>query len=284
MPISLSAPLESLRQGKSLRFASCWKLERSDGTIYYFTNHDKKITFDGHDYTPAGGFNASARQKNTELSDDNMSIAGMISSGAITEDDLRAGRYRNTKITEYLVDWKYPWLGAFMTSSYWIMNPVFTGEVWNAELQGVTRWLAPKVGDVYGRQCRHELGDTSCGIVLSGIKESGTVSVINIERQDFDATGLSTATTDYFNYGKLTWTSGNNNGLSFDVKDYTGGDNILLQLLTPFDIEVGDTFDIYPGCDKLKETCNTKFSNIVNYGGFPFIPGTDRATATPKAR
>jgi hypothetical protein len=29
---------------------------------------------------------------------------------------------------------------------------------------------------------------------------------------------------------------------------------------------------IYPGCDRTKETCNDKFSNILNYGGFAWIP------------
>ena len=29
---------------------------------------------------------------------------------------------------------------------------------------------------------------------------------------------------------------------------------------------------IFPGCDRVKETCNSKFSNLPNFGGFPFIP------------
>lgn len=33
------------------------------------------------------------------------------------------------------------------------------------------------------------------------------------------------------------------------------------------------TASIYPGCDHLKETCNNKFQNLDNFGGFPFIPG-----------
>lgn len=29
---------------------------------------------------------------------------------------------------------------------------------------------------------------------------------------------------------------------------------------------------LYPGCDHLKETCASKFNNILNFGGFPWIP------------
>lgn len=34
----------------------------------------------------------------------------------------------------------------------------------------------------------------------------------------------------------------------------------------------GVSVNIYPGCDRTKETCNNKFNNLPNYGGFPFIP------------
>lgn len=39
------------------------------------------------------------------------------------------------------------------------------------------------------------------------------------------------------------------------------------------DVEVGDTIKIYPGCDHLIDSdCRTAFNNVINFGGFPFIP------------
>jgi len=29
---------------------------------------------------------------------------------------------------------------------------------------------------------------------------------------------------------------------------------------------------LYPGCDRTRQTCNSKFNNLPNFGGFPFIP------------
>lgn len=34
----------------------------------------------------------------------------------------------------------------------------------------------------------------------------------------------------------------------------------------------GLAVNIYPGCDRTKETCDSKFNNLLNMGGFPFIP------------
>lgn len=43
----------------------------------------------------------------------------------------------------------------------------------------------------------------------------------------------------------------------------------------------GDVFDVVAGCDKRKETCAAKFSNLVNFRGFPFMPGENWVTAYP---
>jgi len=29
---------------------------------------------------------------------------------------------------------------------------------------------------------------------------------------------------------------------------------------------------IYPGCDRVRATCESKFDNLDNFGGFPWIP------------
>jgi uncharacterized phage protein (TIGR02218 family) len=37
----------------------------------------------------------------------------------------------------------------------------------------------------------------------------------------------------------------------------------------------GDLFVVTAGCDKRFETCRSKFSNTVNFRGFPHLPGND---------
>lgn len=45
-------------------------------------------------------------------------------------------------------------------------------------------------------------------------------------------------------------------------------------------LDIGDTVKVYAGCDKLNTTCSTKFNNILNFGGFPFIPQDNPFTGT----
>ena len=50
--------------------------------------------------------------------------------------------------------------------------------------------------------------------------------------------------------------------------------------LASSDIAIGDSFDIIAGCDKTASICSGRFSNIINFRGFPDIPGTDKMLTT----
>jgi uncharacterized phage protein (TIGR02218 family) len=82
-------------------------------------------------------------------------------------------------------------------------------------------------------------------------------------------------TSGFFDFGVITMTSGDNDGLSVEVKSYVEG-QITLALPFPYDIAVGDTYSMHAGCDKSMETCRDRFKNIKNFRGFPYLPGTDK--------
>lgn len=89
--------------------------------------------------------------------------------------------------------------------------------------------------------------------------------------------------TDNFIFGLVTYTSGQNTGLSREVKTDTDGD-ITTALPFPFTPADGDTFEVYAGCKKRVEDCKT-FStengtrgNIYNMRAEPYIPGIDEVS------
>jgi uncharacterized phage protein (TIGR02218 family) len=65
-------------------------------------------------------------------------------------------------------------------------------------------------------------------------------------------------------------------GTKRSLKAYASG---ALQLFSPLPVApaVGDTFSIFPGCDKTMATCQNKYSNVVHFRGFPFIPTPETA-------
>jgi uncharacterized phage protein (TIGR02218 family) len=94
-----------------------------------------------------------------------------------------------------------------------------------------------------------------------------------------------TGANDHYNFGQLTWLTGGNAGSSIEVKRWNATSRqVVLFLPMPFDLAVGDTFTILPGCDKTIGTCNTKFSNVLNFRGEPHVPGVDEYQRYPDAR
>ncbi len=87
----------------------------------------------------------------------------------------------------------------------------------------------------------------------------------------------------WFNYGVLTWESGANLGRSIEVQASTLAGAMTLWLPMEQPIAIGDRFRVYPGCDKLTGTCISKFANIVNFRGEPFVPGIDQVVQFPNA-
>ena len=118
--------------------------------------------------------------------------------------------------------------------------------------------------------CLHTLFDAGCTLVKSAFKFTGSV-VDDDTNLSFD-TDL-TQPAGYFDQGTIEFTSGANDGVIRTVRNqYSSGIvNVILGLPAP--PQPGDTFDIYPGCDRTKATCESaKFNNKLHFRGFPYIP------------
>lgn len=55
------------------------------------------------------------------------------------------------------------------------------------------------------------------------------------------------------------------------------GSTIQLAIPMPRAIEVGTTYTITRGCNREWQTCKNVFNNLVNFRGFPFVPGIEKA-------
>jgi uncharacterized phage protein (TIGR02218 family) len=288
--LSLPGSLISRIKGdvKVLHFATCWRVTRTDGVIIRVTDHncelevDEELTDVRFIYTPVTGFNTSAREFASGLKERNAEITGAISSDLILPEDLRAGRYRNAEVREMLVDWSHAWAGPYYANEYSIVSLSYDGAIWKADVIGpsAAKLLKPS-GRIYNRTCDADLFDGRCKVNRASFTQSGTVTAVANPRRTFT---ISVSQPDnYFERGELSFTSGGLTGLTFEIAWHVGG-QISFYLQTPFNVAIGHAFTIVPGCDQLKETCKNKFSNLVNFRGYPYLIGNDRMIRTPDAK
>lgn len=130
--------------------------------------------------------------------------------------------------------------------------------------------------DVYQPGCLNTVYDATCGLARASFTVTGAAtSASTADRTTFDHTMPQALS--YFDLGVIRMTSGANNGVSRTVKRHT---NISMTVMPPwpFPVASGDTFSIYPGCDKQQATCSSKFSNLARFRGQPYIPAPETVT------
>lgn len=263
----------------------CWSVTRTDGAVLGFTDHDRPLGFDGMTFEASTGLNAEAVESSTGLSVDSHSIMGALSSDAITDEDIERGFYDGAEVTLWLVDWKDPASRLLLTRGH--IGEIRRGKAgFEAEILGLSDRLNWPSGRAYLHGCDRRLGDAKCGVDLSApaFLGSGTVGEVT-DPHRFTASGLASFARGWFDDGLLEWTSGENAGVRGHVKTHrahTSGATVELWLSPPLPVKPGDGFTVTAGCNKQIETCKEKFNNIMNFRGFPHMPGDDWATGYVK--
>lgn len=277
MTKNISVALKSHIQGDVTTLCSCVKIKRRDGTIFGMTDLDVDITYAGDLYKAYAGYKRSAVESTDSYQIDNMTVEGILNSDHINAGDVRKGLFDYAEVSVFLLNYKDLTMGAIMLRTGW-MGEVTVNQkgTFTTEVRGLTQALHTVFGDVYESSCDADLGDSRCKVNLAAITGPATVTHVTNSRI-FRAVGIDAAD-GIFNYGGLKFTSGGNNGLLMEVKNYTQSNAQFEMFLSfPFPVQIGDTFTVYPGCNKTVEQCYLKFNNVVNFRGEPFIPGADKA-------
>ena len=272
---TISAGLEAHLAGEVTTLATLWKVTRVDGQVYGFTDHDQDLNVGGITYEAATGYTRSAVRASLGLAVDNLEVQGMLDSSAIAVDDIRGGLWDYAVVEVFLCNW------ADLAQGTLVLVKGKLGQIRDgrsrfvAELRGMGQHLAQPFGRLYTPACDADLGDARCGINLGPLTVTGTLTGVTSKRVFADT--ARTEADGYFDHGEITFTSGNNNGLSMEVKTHLlSGGALTLQLPMPFALQAGDAYSLTPGCDKSFATCVAKFANGVNFQGFPHLPGLDR--------
>lgn len=257
--------------------ATCWKLTRKDSVVMGFTDHDKDILYNSVNYLAASGFTPSAVSNNSELAVDNLDVEGVIDSATISEQDIQAGLYDYAKIEIFMLNYKDISQGDINLRTGWLGEMRFSKNKFVIEVRGLMQSLGQGIGALYSPSCRTQFGDARCGVNIASYIFLG--SVTNLVNNQMFVDSSRTQAEGYFNAGKITFTSGANNGLAMEVKRFSQK-TVTLVLPMPYDIAVGNSFSLIAGCDKSFGTCMAKFNNAVNFRGEPHVPGIDKMLET----
>lgn len=231
--------------------------------VYRFSSCESQITFESHTYQPFSAKRNSIKQTN-DIFKDSLSMSfprgDVFASqflGFAPEDvttlTIRRGHFGDAA-NEFIVYWKGRIVGAKTSGNEVTIDceSVFTS---------IKR---PGLRARFEYACRRTLYTSGCDVDKNLYKYVG--SLVGIAGSMLTVDDCA-AKPDGFYTGGMVLAM---NGASRFVTRHAG-DTIFISRPIP-GLIIGQNIDVFPGCDHLKETCNSKFNNLNNFGGFPWIP------------
>lgn len=268
--------------------AQVWTITRTDGEVLRFTSLDRDLTFRGEVYEACNSLTPSASESVAELgAAGSITLDGLLASGAVSFFDLHAGRFDGADVEAWLV----PWQGidrARMLLKGTFGKVEYSENTFSVDVMGDGAKLAqtPLVRPL-SPECAWIFGDANCGKDLGPLTVTGTVDAGTGQRGFVDAARAETA--GYFSRGEVTFTSGDNDGITAEIKEHQAGGVFTLWPRLPYPVAVGDEYEMTPGCTNLVASSGgtngcTAWANFVNYGGEPSVPGADAVKKTPDVK
>lgn len=273
---NISQLLISDLSGEVSHLCHCWQIIRRDGQRFGLTNHDHDLTFADTLFHADAGLNLSVIENRSGLSEYGLDVEGVVGHPLLSDSDLRAGSYDGASVTIYLVNWKDVEKHTVLASG--IFGDVsFDDNRFRVVLKSMTAQLAMPAGRLYQKKCAARLGDETCRVSLDSSEFTVAGEIVNFANNWCEVNFSSPRSVHdfapgWFVSGLLTLTQ---TGQKLAIRDdqwIDGKRRFFLWDRLPATADEGDAVRLQVGCNKTANQCRDKFSNIINFQGFPYLP------------
>ncbi len=249
-------------------YAICWHIQLTNGDQLRLTNYNEDINIKDYKYIAESIFTYKSIEKSSELLAGKNEICGIICDKYFKRQDIINGKLNDAYIEIFLINTNNLDNGKLILNQGYISNIKIIDNKFIANISSLKNKFNNKITNSFSQNCRAKFCDKDCSLYEENYKFYGKISKVISNNTLFDAE--RNEENFYFNFGEITFISGNNTGLCFQVKNFKNGE-IELNLPSIYKLAVGDTYAIIAGCDKNFSSCVTKFHNALNFRGEPYI-------------
>ena len=253
-------------------------ISRVDMQQFALTDWDNTFIYNGATYAPNSAFTGSALKESKEITPNNMDVVSVFSD-LITEQDILLRKFQDATIEVFIYNW--------MTGTK--VRTIFFGYLGQVELdydrtgakkftlkaQSLELKLQQKANLVTTSLCRHIFGDQtlgSCGFNLTTLMSPLHIITAIPDYNVFTVASTGQAN-EYYATGTLIFQGGILADTEWQVAT-NDATTFTLNLTPPVLPNIGDGLIVHPGCSKSITACSG-WGNAENFGGFPYLPGTD---------
>lgn len=244
--------------------------EQGSTEVWTYTSGDTEVTYDAgdgdEDYAPVSIARTEVESR-SEMARANLDVTVALTNLAALrwladngENIVSLTIFERDRLGAYSVAWKGRLVAVIpgMDSITLKFESIFTS------------LRRPGLRARYQKSCRHALYGRGCTLDAEDFADAGTCTAA--ADRVVTVTEAAAQTDGYYTGGMLRSPDG---VLSYII-DHVGADLTVQRMSFSLQAAIDGGFPfavtIYPGCAHDRATCNTKFANLLNYGGFDFIP------------
>ena len=235
----------------------------SGGTHYAYTSADEDVIYSAITYAQEP-IQRTAVEETPEIGRQSLKftvprdneVAALFLAGPPTDSVTLTIRRLHRGDTDAVVIW----IGRVMQVEFAELTATILGE---SILTAIKR---PGIRRRYTYSCPHALYGHDCRVSQGDYLVIGVLT--NVSGAVLQGAELAGFADGYFSGGYIQIYKNDQWHRAY----ITAHSGVSVTCATALPVAVGDTYNAYPGCDHTLDTCDTRFSNSANYGGFPWIP------------
>jgi uncharacterized phage protein (TIGR02218 family) len=285
---TVSSAFKSHLAQETTSLCGCWRIVRTDGVTFGFTDNSSDIVIDGLTYVSSTGMRPSTVASSVSLTVDNLEIMSAFDSQGVTERDMRAGLFDHAEVLFFLVNYESLGMGKMIVKRGWIGQVQSKQGAFYSEFRSLAQAALSEIVELSRQTCRcKRLGDERCQVNLDGYTLTGypirslavIASVVKKRIMTVNYDDSIQYPQSFFRRGVVLFQNGENAGIECEIKD-SSGSTLTLQQPAPFSFAIGDIVRLEAGCDRRIETCGDVFGNNGNFRGEPYVPGSQKLAET----
>lgn len=258
-----------------LRIVPLW------GDPVYLTEYVKDLTMNGHTYLTGSGYEFTGLAAESKMTPGVVDLSGIAEIAGVGYNEIVSGVFDNARVYAFATTWNNP------VEDEEPLGVAFMGKItqrdqqYTAELMMMIDVLNQSVGKTYTASCQKRFGGqeyAGCMVALGPITVTGTITGVTSNKVFQDTARTEAA--DWFGEGTIAFTTGLNAGLKpQEISVYALNGTITTHEAFHYPVAVGDAYTMIPGCRKRREEdCRDKWNNVVNFGGFSWVPTQSQYT------
>ena len=258
----------------------CLRLLPVTGASIYLTDHPRDLTMSGHTYLSTSGYEFTGYSATAGFAPGSLDLQGISGVAGISRAQIAAGLFDGAVVSIFATSWSAPIEDE---------EPIVRGIFGKARLEddrytidglSLIDALNTARNDQFTAQCpKVFLSQGFGGCLVPVAPNTVTGSLTSVSSAALFTDTARGEASDTFAAGTIRFTSGPNAGLkALEILSFASGG--VIATFEPFYYlpQIGDNYTMVRGCRKRRSDCEARegvsgtFNNIVNFGGFPWVP------------